>query len=74
MVYKSQKRKQSKFLLYLCNVCSCHILMPVDSKFVADYHCTTEGVVNDMTEQCAYLKDWFVQNRPDTEPNNLIKA
>lgn len=48
--------------------------MPVDSKFVADYRCTTEGVVNDMAEQCAYLKDWFVQNRPDTEPNNLIKA
>lgn len=48
--------------------------MPVDSKFVADYHSTIEGAVNDMAEQCAYLKDWFVQNRPDTEPNNLIKA
>lgn len=53
MVYKSQKRKQSKLLLYLHNVCSCHLLMPVDSKSVADYHCTIEGAVNDMAEQCA---------------------
>lgn len=48
MVYKSQKRKQSKLLLYLHNACSCHLLMPVDSKSVADYHCTIEGSANDM--------------------------